>query len=266
MVSGNLLRNELRLGRRGLIIWTGVVVAFVGLYLGFFPVMQDPEMARAFESYPEAVKNAFNISLATMQDVNRYHGSLVMGYVLLLASIYGLMTAGGLISREADLRTAEFLYTRPVTRTQVMAAKVAAFVGLVLGLWAVTFAASTLVGLAVAGGDYDVPRQLIVHLVGLLATLAAGGLAFAAAPFIDQTQATTSLGAGVGLVFFLVDALANMTERLAFLRHFTIHHYAGLDQVAAGEPFLGGMLVLLGVFVSGVALGTFFLNRKDFVA
>lgn len=264
MFRANVLRREIRLSRRGLVIWGAVTGILILVYLGFFPYMKDPDLLRALEAYPEELLAALNLNAAVLGDVNHYHGGMVMTFVLLLAVIYGLMLAGGLVSRDADLGTAEFLYTRPATRGELMAAKVAAFLAGAVALWIAVFAFSTAVGLAVAPGEFDLGIQAIVHLAGLLATIAAGGVAFAAAPFIDRMQGTTSLAVGIGLGFFLLDSVSRMTDKLAPLKYLSVQHYAALDGAATGDPWWGGMLVLVLVFIGGTALGCVFLNRKEF--
>jgi ABC-2 type transport system permease protein len=264
MFRRNVFRKEMRLNRRSIIIWAIVTVIVIGVYLGFFPYMKDPDLIKALEAYPEAMRAAFNLSPALMGDVNQYHGGLVMLYVLLMLTIYAFMLAGGLVARDADLGTAEFLYTKPVTRSQLMTAKVSTFLSIMLLIWTLTFAASTAVGLVVAPGEYDIGVQLGVHAAGLLACLAIGGIAFASAPYINRMQGTTSLGVGLGLGFFMMDAVSKMTTKLDVLKYFGVHHYAALGQAAAGKPWIGGMVVLLAVFVAGTGMGYAGLNRKEF--
>ncbi|MDP2872053.1 MAG: ABC transporter permease subunit [Bacillota bacterium] len=264
MFRQNVFRQELRLNRRSLIVWGIVTVIVIGVYLGFFPYMKDPDLIKALDAYPEAIKSALSLNAAMFGDVNRYHGGLVMLYVLLMLTIYSFMLAGGLVARDSDLGTAEFLYTKPVTRSQLMTAKVSAFLCVMLVLWTLTLAASTVVGLMVAPGEYDIGVQLWIHVAGLLASLAAGGIAFAAAPFINRMQGTTSLGIGLGLGFFMIDAVSKMTKKLDALKYLGIHHYASLGDAAAGKPWVGGMLALLAIFAVGTALGYVGLNRKEF--
>ncbi|HEY8345655.1 MAG TPA: ABC transporter permease subunit [Symbiobacteriaceae bacterium] len=262
--SLHVFRMELRLGRRSLLIWTAVLVIVVGVYLGLFPYLQDPVMVEVLKAFPEALLEALSFSPTAIADVNTYHGTYVMGYVVLLATIYGLMQAGGSVSREPDLGAVEFLYTRPVSRKEIMVAKIGAFVLLVATLWVLVFAASTVVGLAVAEDEYDLAVQAMTHLAGLLATLAAGGVAFAVAPFFQRMQTATSVGVGIGLGSFVLHALSQLSDRVRFFRYFSLQYYAALDRTAAGDPFVPGMLVLLGIFLAGAVLGTVVLHRKDF--
>lgn len=260
----HMTRMELRLARRGLLIWTTVLVGVVALYLGLFDSIQDPAMVEALKAMPESLLKAFSFTPAMIADVNSYYGVYIMGYLVLLATIYGLMQAGGSVAREPDLGAVEFLYTRPVTRRQVAVAKVAAFVVGVVILWVAIFAVSTLVGWAVAGDAYDLGRQRWTHLAGLAATLAGGGVGFLLAPFFPRAQTAISAGVGVGLASFVLHALSQVADRLHPIGYLSLQRHAALDRAAAGDPDAAGLLVLVAVFLAGTLAGTMILERKDF--
>lgn len=263
-MSINIIRKELRLNRRFFLIWGGIIVLILAIYLPFFPYMQNNNYSKILEGFPEALLEAFNMRNIIFQDINYYYAGLVMQYLLLLSVIFSATLAGRMISREADLNTAEFLFTHPLTRAQIMASKTAVFIILNLILWIILYALTIIMGSMIAPEDINTNGQLLVHLAGFLAVLAAGGIAFAAAPFINTVQGATSIGVGLGFGFFLIDALSKMTDKLSFLKHLNIYYYAALEDAAVGEPFLGGLLVLPLVFLLGTGLGFLFLNRKEF--
>lgn len=260
----HVARMELRLARRGLLIWTAVLVGVVALYLGLFESIQDPVMVEALKAMPESLLKALSVTPAMITDVNSYYGVYIMGYLVLLATIYGLMQAGSSVAREPDLGAVEFLYTRPVTRRQVMVAKIVAFVVAAVVLWVAILAVSTLVGWAAAGDAYDLGRQRWTHLAGFCATLAAGGLGFALAPSFPRAQTAISAGVGVGLASFVLQALSQVTDRLRLIGYLSLQHYTALDRAAAGDPDGGGLIVLVAVFLVGTLVGTMILERKDF--
>ncbi|QIA27739.1 ABC transporter permease subunit [Thermaerobacter sp. PB12/4term] len=260
----HVARMELRLARRALLIWTAVLVGVVALYLSLFESIQEPVMVEALKAMPESLLKAFSFTPAMIADVNSYYGVYIMGYLVLLATIYGLMHAGGSVAREPDLGAVEFLYTRPVTRRQVTVAKIAAFVVAAVVLWVAILAVSTLVGWAVAGDAYDLGRQRWTHLAGFCATLAAGGAGFVLAPFFPRAQTAISAGVGVGLASFVLHALSQLADRLRPIGYLSLQRYAALDRAAAGDPDVGGLLVLVAVFLVGSLAGTMILERKDF--
>jgi ABC-2 type transport system permease protein len=263
-VSINVIRKELRLGRRFFLIWGGVIIFILALYMPFFPYMQSPDYSKIFEGLPEEFLEAFNIRNIVFQDINYYYATLIMQYLLMLSAIFSATMAGRLISRESDLNTAEFLFTRPLTRINIMASKVAVFMMVNVLLWILLYALAVALGHATDPGEIDLKGQFFVHLSGFVAILAVGGIAFAAAPFINTVQGSTSLGIGLGLGFFLIDAMSKLTEKLSFLKYFNIYFYASFEDAVIGELYLSGLLLLLFVFILGTALGFFFLHRKEF--
>jgi len=267
MVNWNISQNEIGLNRRGLLVWSLLIATVILIYLGSYTFIVEMDMVQMIEGYPEVIISGLGMSPEMFVDVNLYHGGLVMLFALLLASIYAMILAGGLVSRDSDLGTSDFLYARPVPRTTIMLSKVFSFLLMMVILWIIAYLVSVAVGLFwVAPGQFDLEGQFLAHLMGFLACLAAGGIAFAFSPLVDRVQGTTSLAIALGFAFFFLDGLAAMYEQLNFLRFFSIHYYADLTGAVAREPFVTGIIVLPAVFIAGVIIGTLLLNRKQFTA
>lgn len=267
MFNLNVILTEMRLNKRSLLIWTAVVVIVILIYLSSYTFMEEINVVEMIEGYPDIFTTGFGMGPEMFGDVNVYHGGLVMLYSLLLASIYAMMLAGGMVTRDPDIGTVEFLYTRPLTRTSIMMSKVLSFLLMMIFLWAFAYLASAILGLGwVAPGEFDLLAQLLVHLMGFFACLAAGGVAFAIAPLLNRVQASTSVAIGLGFAFFIFNSLGNTFEQLGFLRYSSIQYYADLNGAASGEIFTTGLIVLPLVFITGVVIGILLLNRKDFAA
>ncbi len=267
MINGNISRTELRLNRRSLVIWILIVVAVIVVYLGSYTFFDDMDVVEILTGYPDMLISGMNMSPEMFENVNSYHAGMVMLFGLLLSAIYAMMLAGLMISRDADIGTVEFLYTRPVTRTVIMVSKVWSFLVLMIIFWVTTYlAAAGVGGFWVAPGHFDLLAQLYVHLSAFLACLAAGGVAFALAPLFNRVQGTTSLAIFAGFAFFFLNGLGAMFDRLDFLRYLSLFFYADLVAASTGSPYFSGMIVLGAVFVAGVLIGLVLLNRKDFIA
>ncbi len=267
MFNLNVILTEMRLNKRSLLIWTAVIVIVILVYLSSYIFMEEMNVVEMINWFPDIFATGFGMGPEMFGDVNVYHGGLVMLYGLLLASIYAMMLAGGMITRDPDIGTVEFLYTRPLTRTSIMMSKVLSFLLMMIFLWVIAYLVSAVLGGGwVAPGEYDLSAQLLVHLMGFFACLAAGGVAFAIAPLLNRVQASTSVAIGFGFGFFLFNSIGNMFEQLSFLKYTSIHYYADLTGAASGEAFTTGLIVLPLAFVVGVAIGILLLNRKDFAA
>ncbi len=267
MFEWNICRAEIRMNMRSYITWTAIMLAVVFIYLGSYAWIEELSFDELMEGYPDMFTTGLGISPDAFGDVNRYWGSMLGFLGMLISSIYAMMLAGGLISRDPDLGTVEFLYTRPVKRSKIMLSKVAVFFLFITDLWLIVYIASIAVGMLYAApGEFDPAVQGWVHLAGYLASLGAGGIAFAAAPFFDRVQSSTSLAIGLGLGFFMFNMVSNLVDSLGFLKYLSIHHYADVQGASAGEPFTVGLITLLGIFLAGTLIGVHFLNRKEFDA
>lgn len=265
MFSLNIIFTEIRLNKRSLLIWTAVLAIVILIYLSSFTFMEEMNLVEMIEGYPDIFTTGLGMGPEMFGDVNVYHGGLVMLYGLLLASIYAMMLAGSMVSRDSDLGTVEFLYTRPLTRTTILLSKVLSFLIMMLFLWVVAYLFSAIIGrFWVAPNEFDLGAQLLAHLMGLLACLAAGGVAFAVAPLINRVQGTTSVAIGLGFAFFIFNSLGNMYDPLRFVKYLSISHYADLSGASSGQVSVAGLIILPLVFLAGVAIGTALLNRKDF--
>ncbi len=265
MFNGNISLTEISLNRRGLLTWALILSVFIMINLGSFNFFTDEGFIKLIEEYPQAFRTGLGITSEMFTNINIYHGGLVMVYVLLLASIYAMKLAGGMIIRDMEIGMVEFLYTRPVTRPAIVFSKALAFFVLMTLLWIILYLISTIVGaFGVAPALFDIYAQFTVHFMGYLACLAAGGIAFALAPLFDKTQVSTFLALGFGLGFFIFNSLSAIFTPLGILRYFTIYYYADLAGAAVGKPFITGMLVLLLLFIVGVTVSSVLIRSKDF--
>ncbi len=267
MLEWNICRAEIRMNLRSFIIWTAIMLAVVFVYLGAYAWLEDLALDELIEGYPDIFTVGLDMTPEAFMDVNRYWGTMLGFLGFLIGSIYAMMLAGGLISRDPDLGTVEFLYTRPVKRSRIMMSRVTVFFLMMTALWIIIYIASITVGLLwAAPEELDPVVQGWLHLAGYLAALAAGGIAFAAAPFFDRVQGTTSLAIGLGMAFLVFNMVSKLADPLLFLRYLSLHYYADMGGAAAGEPFTGGLFTLVGIFVAGTLAGVHLLNRKEFDA
>lgn len=265
MINYNIVYTEIGLHQRGLAFWTAIICFFTLLYLGSFSYMAELDITVMLEEYPPLLTTGLGMTPELFSDVNLYHGGLVMLYNLFVAVIYAMILAGTMLVRDWDLGTVEFLYTRPVTRLTILLSKGLAFLVLVALQWIIIYLVGVALGLLwVAPGQFNVAVQFYVHLAGFLASLAAGGLAFALAPLFERMATATGAAVALGMLFFMINGLASLYEKLAFLRYLGVYHYASLTGAAAGEPNTAGLLLLAVYFLAGLALAAHSLNNKEF--
>ena len=218
-----LFWRELAANRRSLFVWAVSLAAFVVAFMAMYPgFSSDVEGLRnVIEQFPPAIKAAFNLSADTFLIAAGFYG-YVLGFGVLAGAVQAMNLGTAAISQEITGHTADFLLTKPISRTHVLTSKLLAAL-VVIGLTNVVFVAMSFVALASVA-----PDEFEATTIGLLAStmvivqlvfLALGLLMGVALPKVKSVVAV-SLPTVFG--FYVVGALGDVL---------------GTDEVRYSSPF-----------------------------
>lgn len=123
----NMFLHELRAYRKSTIIWTITLVAIVIMFLSMFSAFTSnaAEAKKLLEGYPLAVRNAIGLSLDSITTLLGFY-SFTFLYITLAGAIQAMNLGTSIVSKEVREKTADFLLTKPVSRMQIMTAKLLA--------------------------------------------------------------------------------------------------------------------------------------------
>lgn len=257
-----LLRHELRQGRTALLIWTATIGGLLMACVLLFPEMggEMNEMGEMFSSMG-AFTAAFGMDKLNFGSFSGYY-AIECGNVLGLGgALFSAMTAALALSKEEREGTAEFLLTHPVSRTQVVSAKLGGVLLQVLLLNGIIFLLA--VGSTWFIGE-DIPwRELgLLHLAYLLLQVELAGLCFGLSAFLGRSSQGAGLGVAIGAYF--LSLLANISEGARWLRWVTPFSYAsGADIMAEGTLEIPLVLLGLGYGLLGIVFAYVWYQRKD---
>ena len=71
----NVLLQELRMGKKSLIVWCLSLVGTLGVFMLMYPLMaeQVADIEKIFESFPEAFRKALGLTITSLGDVLGYY-------------------------------------------------------------------------------------------------------------------------------------------------------------------------------------------------
>lgn len=120
----NLLKQELKSNFREFMIWTVLSNMLIIIAYWEFSAINDPvQMGMVFNSLPKIAKILFGLSPLGMTDIIGY-AALIQNYIYFIALAYAFILGGKIIQKEIDNQTAEFLFTKPISRTKIYTLKV----------------------------------------------------------------------------------------------------------------------------------------------
>ena len=257
-----ILKHELRRSRVSWLIWTGAVGALLITCIFLFPEMKD-QMAGVGEMFSSmgAFTTAFGMDRLNFGTLTGYY-AIECGNVLGLGgAFYAALTGAGMLAKEENGRTAEFLLTHPVSRRCVTAEKLLALAVLITAMNLAVYGLAA--GSMLAIGEPVPWKELnLLHLAYYLMQLVLVGICFGISAFLRGGSVGLGIGIAVGLYF--LNLIANITEKAAVLKHFTPFGFCdGAEIVSSGTLEAGWIAVDLAVGAACVLAAFLYYPRKD---
>lgn len=263
-----LFKQHLRTEWRSLLVWS--------LALGLMEVIMvvmgvSMQQSGALDGMADMLKTLPPMMLELyggIQDLTTMPGWIKAycfgGWLHLPSLIFTGMYVAGLITREMDRRTMEFLLAQPVARWEVVLSRWFSLATALLTLH-VVMGLGVAAGVVFTGNTPDTGAYLVASVNAALLYLAVGSLLLAVTVLIDDygTGLGVSLGGAIGS-YMLYAAGAGATNFLADIRKnlpFTL--YNPTDIVGEGVFPVGDMAILALIAAVGLGLSVWLFQRKQ---
>lgn len=217
----------------------------------------NPEMLAILDAMPPAVISAMNLTAFNLTTVTGFYG-IMISYFALMISIAAAMWGSDIISKEERDKTVEFALTLPVTRAQLLTAKIAAATLNCVLLLLVTWGA-TLVGAAPYQKDekfytFVALGTLTLFIVEMV--FLAVGIFLGAA--MKRYKRAGSMAVSILLGTFFLSIFTGLSKNLDFLKYFTPFKYFNpvelLNESKLDIGFTLLSVALIAVFLVGAYL------------
>lgn len=260
---GNVFLKSLRDQRRALVGWSVGVIALVAVMAALYPsVRAMPDLEQFLASYPEAMRELFNIEAITTGP-GYLNAEL---YSIMLPALFIVFAVGRgarLLAGDEEAGTLEPLIVTPVPRTRLLLDKAAALAVAVLALGGVVFVATIVSSVAFdmgVGAADSAVGALAVVLLGL----EHGWLALAVGAASGRRTLAIAVASTVAVAGYVLYVLGELVTSVEPWQPISPFHQALRDGPLGGEVTwsLLWMPVAAVVFVA-VAVPLF--DRRDVV-
>lgn len=237
----NILRRELRSNLKGLVIWIIAMALLNFLLIAIYPTMAADRGAldEMMSMYPEAMIKMFGMEKLLITDPLGFYGVEAYFMVVLFGGIYAAILGSGILAKEEDEKTIEFLLAKPVSRSQVIVEKMLTWVtylavfNLAIGL--VSWLAFQVFDM----GEYSGTTLFWMLAAPLFIHLFFAGLGFLTALFFTRRKSALSISIGMVLGLYFVNTIALLSDKFSFLSWITPFRY-----MDAGDIFTEGSINL----------------------
>ncbi len=261
----NVCLREMKAHRKSLIIWSiGVVfliVSGMGKYAGLSS--SGESMNELMAEMPRSLQAIMGTGALDLSTASGYYGVLFL-YLMLMATIHAVMLGAHIISKEERDKTAEFLFVKPISRGQIISAKlVAALLNIVI-INAVAWISSLLIVGSYSKGE-SVSGDISITMIGMfILQLLFLVIGTAIAAISKKPKKAASLATGILLITFILSILIDLNDKLDNLRYLTPFKYYEAKNVMYGGGLDVVFTLMSLIMVVALTYGTYlFYRRRD---
>ena len=265
MYRSSIFRNELRLRWKVTLGWLVAVVLFIYAsmmkYAAF--VGSGASSTKLLSSFPPTLQAVFGMTGLNLTTLTGYVG-LTFLYLAVMAAIFAGSLGAGVIAEEEQGKTAEFLYTRPVSRLRVFTEKYLATLCMI-SLFVAVFYGSILLSTASyhpTSSDQHIFALFAFAILLILVFFAALGAVFASVKFTAQRAG--ALTAVVATCAYFAYSLSDFMHAFVFLKRLSpLCWFAAPDIIESAS--LDGSYVIIALLIAVIlcVVALFSFLRRD---
>ncbi len=260
----NILKFEIKRNAKVTYIWIIAVVAISIMYLSIGPMFTEDSTALmgALESFGPEVRAAIGIDLDTFFSPVGFY-AYVGGFITLALCVQAMIYGIKAFALEKNQKSVDFLYTKPVSRTNLYIYKVLSNVFLLILTQIIVifmlYGATDLFN----KGDYDHGLMLLMLFAIVPMQYLFLGLGVLIGVTVPKLKNVVAVSLFVTMAMYILNMLSAMFENKA-ITVVSFFHYFNLSDILQAKAFnaasVVGTIILLVLMFGGSYL---IINKRD---
>jgi ABC-2 type transport system permease protein len=184
--------------------------------------------------------------------------------MLVIGSVYSIVLSSNILLKEEYNKTAEYLLTRPLTRSEIFLSKLAVVSINVFVLNLITSLVGFIFIELVKKGTFSVSAFLILSLYTLLLNFLFASTGLFLSTIVKRPKPITTFCIGLVIILYFVFTISKITESVAKIGYLTPFKYVDTNVIAPGyrmDPL--SLVYFIGISVTLLILSYRIYLRKD---
>ncbi len=244
----NIYFKELASYKKSVIFWSLGIIFFLlsgmSKYQGY--AKSGVDITEMFKDLPAGFSAFFGTSTIDLGTAGGYFAILTL-YLAVMLGIHAVLLGAGIISKEETDKTAEFLFTKPITRRQALGAKILAAFTIMTTLTVVaTIGSLIIVSMFNEGPSINNDILLLMPSIFFIQSMFLTiGISFAA--IMRKPKRASQFSGAVLLATFIIYTIVDVTDKYNYLKYFSPFKYFDAKTI-----FVDGSYNIFYIFISVV--------------
>lgn len=259
-----MLKRELKVNLKSLIIWTLIIVGvFIIGFLIYPSIIQDTvKIEELVNTMPKEILEIFNMDVISLNSVSGW--LLTEGYLMvnLLGSCFFSILGGSILLKEENDKTIDFLFSKPIKKSEIITSKL--LTGLI---YIITFnliiSLTTLIGLNLSN-DFNFKHWLLSNIAPVFIHTFFFCLSLLISNYFKKTNKSITFNIGIVLGTYLIGVISLMSDKLEFLKYLSPFEYINSEVIVTNNSLDIFNLFLLTTYIVITLIGLYSTyNKKE---
>lgn len=250
----NIIKRELKANLKSVTIW-GIAIAFLVTVwmIEYESFAGNPAIDELMAAMPQEMLAVLGMQDFTLGSLNGFIGSISL-YLYLLLGIQAILLGSSLIAKEERDRTAEYLFTLPISRRRVIVEKtISAIIN--LGLLNLV----TLLAMMLSTFNYDKSEDFyrfigLIFIALFIIQMIFLSIGMLVSSISNNHEKSGTISVSILMMTFLISSLINTVDRLDFLKYITPFKYFESSYLL-NEMSLHPIYLVLSMLIIAVGIG-----------
>jgi len=261
-----LYLRELSDNKKTFFIWIAVLIVMNILSFSVYPSIADAssDFQELLQNYPEAIVKMMGAGQLDFSNILHFFGMEVYLFITLLGSIYAMILGSGIIAKEQDDKTIEFLLAKPLSRKNIVNSKVMAVITYILVFNLILFISDYAMLEAFKRDEYSMKIFAVLSLGGLMLHFTFAAIGIFISSIIVKVRTAMSISLGVVLGMYFLSIISSISDRLSNLKYITPFRYVeATDLIINGRISYIYIIIMILIIVFFTSAAYVYYSRKD---
>ena len=266
-MNGNLFKKEMRRNTFSLILWTIVITLLITVTMSVYRTFLENQskVMGMLSLVPKGALQFKGISnFSDLLSVIGFYAANNVIYMMVLGSIFSIVLSSNILLKEECNKTAEYLLTRPLTRSEVFFSKAAVIFVNVFALNLVTALAGFICIEVFKRGSFSINAFLILSLYTFLLNILFGALGLFLSTVVKKPKPISTFCIGLVLIFYFIYTLSKITESIEKAGYLSPFKFVNIDVVnPAYKLDMVSLLYFIGISLLLLMISHRLYSRRD---
>ena len=240
-----MLKRELKINLKSLIIWTGILVLMFALIFAIYPSLINEEtkymITKMMDTMPDDILATFNMDIVGIETAYGWFKTEGYTFLTLIGGLYAAIVGATILVKEENDKTIEFLISKPISRESIVTSKILCGMINILILSGLV----TIVNFICLRNieDFELKEFLIISLLPML--------------LYFMLFFITLLGIAIVFISYLMQIIGGMGEKVEFIKNISLFEFVSSRYVILNNTVDTKYLIAGAIIILLTILGTY---------